>query len=117
MVAEKAKNSIHKGWHRPPLFFHPAFKSHNKEDRNKEGRREELNTVRRRNTLDEERLICPYCGREQLTHEPDDISSTMCNTECEHCGRLFWYAVNVSRTYCPYKLDVDDTVREGGQKP
>ena len=53
--------------------------------------------------MDEDKLVCPYCGREQYTHEPDDISSIMCNTECEHCGKLFWYSVTVTREYSPYK--------------
>lgn len=40
-----------------------------------------------------EALVCPYCGREQYTHEPDDISALMCLTTCEHCDHEFWYAV------------------------
>lgn len=50
-------------------------------------------------------LICPHCNCEQLSHEPDDISSHMCYTQCEHCDRPFWYAVEVSRTYTAY---IDD---------
>ena len=49
--------------------------------------------------MDEYFLICPYCGREQYTHEPDDISALMCLTSCEHCGKDFWYSVNVTREY------------------
>lgn len=41
-------------------------------------------------------LICPWCGREQYTHEPDDISSLMCYTECEGCGKTFWYSVEIN---------------------
>ena len=44
-------------------------------------------------------LVCPYCGREQYTHEPDDTSALMCLTTCEHCERQFWYAVEVTREY------------------
>ena len=47
---------------------------------------------------EENALVCPYCGREQYTHEPDDISALMCYTECEHCGRNFWYSVTVTVT-------------------
>lgn len=47
----------------------------------------------------EEKLICPYCEREQYCNEPDEISSLMCLTECEHCGKKFWYSVEVKRTY------------------
>lgn len=53
--------------------------------------------------MDNENLICPYCGEEQYTHEPDDISADMCLTECEHCGKPFWYAVEVTRIYSPYQ--------------
>lgn len=53
----------------------------------------------------EDRLICPYCGAEQYTHEPDDISENMCLTECESCGHSFWYSVEVIREYYPYKDD------------
>lgn len=52
-----------------------------------------------------EELICPYCGHEQYTHEPDDISADMCLTECENCGRPFWYSVTVTRSYDSYKDD------------
>lgn len=57
--------------------------------------------------MDDE-LICPYCGMVQDCHEPDDISAEMCNTECEYCGKLFWYAVDVTRTYYPYKGENDE---------
>ena len=55
----------------------------------------------------DEDLICPYCGAIQNCHEPDEISAMMCNTECESCGKVFWYMVDVTRTYSPYK-DEDD---------
>ena len=57
--------------------------------------------------MNKDELICPHCGQEQYTHEPDDISSDMCLTECEHCGKEFWYAVVVTRTYMPYTDDDD----------
>lgn len=51
-------------------------------------------------------LVCPYCNKEQYTHEDDDISADMCLTECEHCHKNFWYSVEVTRTYYPYKDEV-----------
>lgn len=53
--------------------------------------------------MDNDTLICPYCKMEQYMHEPDEVSADMCLTECEHCGRSFWYGVTVERTYFPYK--------------
>ena len=50
----------------------------------------------------EDMLKCPYCDAEQYGHEPDEISANMCHTECERCGKSFWYSVTVSRTYFPY---------------
>ena len=50
-----------------------------------------------------EPLTCPYFGREQYTHEPDDISANMCLTECEHCGKSFWYSVDVIREYSSWE--------------
>lgn len=50
-----------------------------------------------------EPLTCPYCGREQYTHEPDDISANMYLTECEHCGKSFWYSVDVIREYSSWE--------------
>ena len=41
-----------------------------------------------------ETLHCPYCGREQIMHEGDEISAFCCMTECEHCGNRFWYSVD-----------------------
>lgn len=46
-----------------------------------------------------ETLICPYCGQEQYGHEPDEITAFMCSTQCEHCGKMFWYSVTVTREY------------------
>lgn len=51
----------------------------------------------------EDLLFCPYCGMQQYTHEPDDISADACCVTCEHCEKLFWYSVNVTRTYYPYR--------------
>ena len=64
--------------------------------------------------MDSEILICPYCGGEQYTHEPDNVDALMANTECEHCGRLFWYSVTVTRLYSAYKDDgeADDDGQE-----
>lgn len=53
--------------------------------------------------MDDDVLICPYCGREQRTHEPDAISAHTCHTECEYCDKGFWYEVTVTRSYNPYK--------------
>lgn len=44
-------------------------------------------------------LICPHCGAVQETHEPDYISTDMCWTQCEKCGKDFWYSVDVTRDY------------------
>lgn len=49
-----------------------------------------------------DKLTCPHCGGTQYCHEPDEISATMCLTECEHCGEHFWYSVVVTRTYRSY---------------
>lgn len=53
--------------------------------------------------MGDEVLVCPYCGQEQLTHEPDHISANVCCTECECCGKTFWYSVTVRRLYSSYK--------------
>ena len=53
-------------------------------------------------------LHCPYCGRAQDTHEDDEISANCCLTECEHCGKSFWYSVDVTRAYWPRKDDTED---------
>lgn len=55
----------------------------------------------------DEVLICPYCKFEQYTHEPDDFSADVCYTECENCGRGFWYSVIVTREYSAYE-DMED---------
>ena len=44
-------------------------------------------------------LICPHCGKEQYTHEPDDNGAYFVLEECEHCGKSFWYSVEVTRRY------------------
>lgn len=46
-----------------------------------------------------EDLICPHCGAIQETHEPDQTSVYMRLTECEKCGKDFWYSVSVTRDY------------------
>lgn len=56
-----------------------------------------------------EELICPYCKEEQLNHEPDEISAEMCLTECEDCGRAFWYSVVVTRFYDSTPYDDEET--------
>ena len=62
--------------------------------------------------MNEDKLICPHCGQEQHTHEPDDISSDMCLTECENCGKEFWYAVMVTRSYMPYPVEEGEREHE-----
>lgn len=52
-----------------------------------------------------DKLICPYCGAVQETHEPEQISAMMANTECESCGRTFDYSVDVIRTYWPFQIE------------
>ena len=59
------------------------------------------------NMRNKEILTCPYCGEEQYTHAPDDISGEMRDTECECCGKAFWYSVTVTRTYSSYGEDED----------
>lgn len=46
-----------------------------------------------------EELICPHCGSIQETHDPDQISADICWTQCEKCGKDFWYSVSVTRDY------------------
>lgn len=48
-------------------------------------------------------LICPYCGREQYNHEPDEIDAYMATDECEECGKLIEYSVKVERTYYSFR--------------
>lgn len=57
--------------------------------------------------MDSEVLTCPYCGQEQLCHEPDEISAHLCYTECENCGKSFWYSVTVIRMYSTRKDDTE----------
>ena len=56
----------------------------------------------------EDRLFCPFCGREQYCHEPEDFTAYICTTECEHCGREIEYSVEVVRTYYPIIPDEDE---------
>ena len=56
------------------------------------------NRIDRRRRMSET-LVCPYCKREQYCHEDDEISALMCHTECESCGKEFWYSVDVVRSY------------------
>ena len=58
--------------------------------------------ARRKENKMRDALICPYCKEEQYTHEDDEISAFMCFTECEHCGKEFWYSVSVTREYEAY---------------
>ena len=53
----------------------------------------------------DEKLTCPYCGEEQETHMPDEISSDMVFSKCEYCGKNFWYEVIVTREYCSSKAE------------
>lgn len=54
---------------------------------------------------DEGELICPYCGEVQQCHEPDEFTSHSCYTQCESCGKNFWYWVRVTREYDSFKDD------------
>ena len=62
---------------------------------------------------DEDQLVCPYCGEVQYNHEPDDFSSDMCYTKCEHCEKPFWYAVTVTREYTSIKDDQEQEADNG----
>ena len=37
--------------------------------------------------MNDDKLICPYCKKEQYTHTDDEISADMCFMECEHCNK------------------------------
>jgi transcription elongation factor Elf1 len=52
-------------------------------------------------------LTCPYCGREQLTAEPDEFTANCCFAVCEHCEKEFWYSVRVVREYDSWEGDND----------
>lgn len=67
--------------------------------------------------INNETLICPYCGREQDGHEPDEISAYLCITECEYCGRTFEYSVIVTRTYDsgPYAEHNDESFNDDAE--
>lgn len=58
-------------------------------------------------------LICPFCGKKQLNHEPDEITAYLCVTTCEHCERIIAYSVEVSRTYYPTIPDDEERKEEG----
>ena len=58
-----------------------------------------------------EELVCPYCGKKQLSHEPEEISANICITECEHCGKEIEYDVEVIRLYYPI-IDEDEEESE-----
>lgn len=62
-------------------------------------------------------LICPYCHEEQYTHEPDDADAVMCLTECEHCGKSFWYSVTVRREYSASKEEDEEEDDEDETNP
>lgn len=55
--------------------------------------------------MNDDKLICPYCKKEQYTHTDDEISADMCLTECEHCNKEFWYGVKITREYYSYGDD------------
>ena len=46
-------------------------------------------------------LTCPYCGREQFRHKPDEISVMRARATCEYrrCGKEFFYSVEIKREY------------------
>ena len=56
----------------------------------------------------EDYLVCPYCGKPQYCHEPEDFTAYVCTTECEHCGREIEYSVEVVRKYYPIIPDEDE---------
>ena len=56
----------------------------------------------------EDYLVCPYCGKPQYCHEPEDFTEYVCTTECEHCGREIIYSVEVVRKYYPIIPDEDE---------
>lgn len=59
--------------------------------------------------IDEEMLECPYCERKQAFHSYDEeISANYITTECEECGKKFWYTVKVTRDYDSHKMEEDD---------
>lgn len=55
--------------------------------------------------MGEQELICPCCDMPQYTHEPDSIPAFLCLTECEHCGKKFWYSVSVRMEYDATKYE------------
>ena len=64
--------------------------------------------------MDEE-LKCPYCEWEQDGHELDEISAEMCLTECERCGKSFWYSVSVVRYYDSWTEEEDEEIMKSAE--
>ncbi len=51
----------------------------------------------------EDKLICPYCNKEQKFHDLDYDSRILGSETCEHCKKEFYYSVVVTREYASYK--------------
>ena len=50
-----------------------------------------------------EELICPHCGEIQKNFEASLYN--ICLTQCEKCGKDFWYSVGVTRDYDSWEED------------
>ena len=49
---------------------------------------------------------CPYCGAEvTLEYDKPWYTNLPFCSECEHCGKRFWYEVEVTREYHSRKED------------
>lgn len=53
-------------------------------------------------------LTCPYCGYVQQEHEPEGKSADMCFTQCQSCGKIFMYDVQVRQNCRVYQSKKDD---------
>lgn len=49
--------------------------------------------------MDDENLICPYCGNPKYTQKSDSISAFICLTNCAYCGNRFGYSIILRREY------------------
>lgn len=52
-----------------------------------------------------EELICPHCGAVQETGEPDEPIADMIWTQCEKCGKNFWYSASLIKNYNSWVSD------------
>lgn len=53
--------------------------------------------------MDDNELLCPYCGAVQYETGEDTESAYRKQRTCEHCGKLFWYAVRIVKEYAVYE--------------